>query len=193
MNRGAYLSVAVAFAVARGMPAQDSGAVKLRLSLEEGATVGRAAPPIVLPYATADSAGPASQPFDLAKELGHVVVLIFYPGNAAPASADNWRAIAAHAQPWLDAGVVVAGLGPDPLDAHVQFARRLQLPFKLLSDKSSAVARRYGVVRGKSARTMLVLIGRDGRVRYVDPAFAPRDTASYVHLDAAIQAAREAR
>ena len=79
-------------AIAREASAQDSSALKLRLSLEEGAHVGRRAPAVLLPYATADSAGPASQPFDLAKELGHVVVLIFYPGNAAPGAGDDWRA-----------------------------------------------------------------------------------------------------
>ncbi|MGH7584355.1 MAG: hypothetical protein ACREL5_14130, partial [Gemmatimonadales bacterium] len=78
----------------------------LRLSVQEGAHVGRKAPPIVLPYATRDSAGPTSQPFDLAKELGHVVIVVFYPGSGAlgagPPGAGpsaDWRAIAQHEGP----------------------------------------------------------------------------------------------
>jgi peroxiredoxin len=183
----------LALVIARGVSAQDSSALRLRLSLEEGAHVGRRAPAVLLPYATADSAGPASQPFDLAKELGHVVVLIFYPGAAEPGAGDDWRAIAANEPRPPSAGVVIAGISADSVAEQVRFARELQLPFKLLSDKSRAVARRYGAVRGRSIAPLLVVVGRDGRVRYVDPRFAPRSAESYVHLDVAIQAAREAR
>ena len=180
-------------AIARETSAQDSSALKLRLSLEEGAHVGRRAPAVLLPYATADSAGPASQPFDLAKELGHVVVLIFYPGNAAPGAGDDWHAIAAHEPRPPGGDVVVVGISADSVVGQVRFARELQLPFKLLSDRARAAARRYGAVRGRSIAPLLVLVGRDGLVGYVDTRFAPLAAESYVHLDAAIQAAREAR
>jgi peroxiredoxin Q/BCP len=173
--------------------AQDSGAVKLRLSLEEGAHVGRRAPAVILPYATADSAGPAGQPFDLAKELDHVVVLIFFPRDDAPGAAEDWRAIAAHEPPQPGGGVVIVGIAKDSIAAHVRFARELQLPFKLLSDPTRAVARRYGAVRGPEIAPLLVVVGRGGRVRYVDAQFAPRAAESYVHLDAAIRAAKELR
>lgn len=179
--------------VAPSAVAQDSGALRLRFSLEDGAHVGHRAPAVVLPYATADSVGPASQPFDLARELGHVVVLIFYPGDAAAGSADDWRAIAAHEQRPVGGGVVIAGISADSVARHVRFARQLQLPFKLLSDRSLAVARRYGAVRGRAIMPLLVVVGRGGRVHYVDAQFAPRLAGSYVRLDAAIQAAWESR
>jgi peroxiredoxin len=191
MTRWAFIPLIAA--LVHGAAAQDSGAVKLRLSLEEGAHVGRRAPALVLPYATADSAGPASQPFDLAKELGHVVVLIFYPRDDAAGAAEDWRAIAAHEPPPPGGGVVIVGIAADSIAAHVRFARELQLPFKLLSDRTRAVARRYGAVRGRESAPLLVVVGRGGQVRYVDPQFAPRAAASYVHLDAAIRAAKELR
>jgi peroxiredoxin Q/BCP len=183
----------LAAAVAHPAAAQDSGAVKLRLTLEEGAHVGHRAPAVVLPYATADSAGPAGQPFDLAKELDHVVVLIFFPRDAAPGAAEDWRAIAAHEPNPAASGVVLAGISADSVATHVRFARDLQLPFKLLSDRTLAVARRYGAVRGREIAPMLVVVGRGGQVRYVDAQFAPRSAESYVHLDAAIRTARELR
>lgn len=191
MNRWACVPLIVA--LAQGAAAQDSGAVKLRLSLEEGAHVGRRAPAVVLPYATADSAGPTTQPFDLAKELDHVVVLIFYLRDDAPGAAEDWRAIAAHEPPAPGGGVVIVGIAADSIAAHVRFARKLQLPFKLLSDRTRAVARRYGAVRGREISPLLVVVGRGGQVRYVDAQFAPRVAASYVHLDAAIRAAKELR
>ena len=191
MKRCAFiLLIAV---LAHGAAAQDSGAVKLRLSLEDGAHVGRRAPALVLPYATADSAGPATQPFDLAKELDHVVVLIFYPGDAVPGAVEDWRAVAAHEPPQRGRGVVIVGIAADSVAAHVNFARESQLPFKLLSDRTLGVARRYGAVHGREIAPLLVVVGRGGRVRYVDAQFAPRVAESYVHLDAAIRAAKELR
>jgi len=191
MNRWAFALLTMV--LAHEAAAQDSGAVKLRLSLEEGVHVGRRAPSLVLPYATADSAGPASQPFDLGKEVDHVVVLIFYPRDAAPGVAEDWRAIAAHEPTPAGGGVVIVGISADSVSAHVRFARELRLPFKLLSDRTLAVARRYGAIHGREIAPMLVVVGRGGRVRYVDPQFAPRVAESYVHLDAAIRAAKELR
>jgi peroxiredoxin len=184
------LLVATMLVVAGRAAAQDTSGVHVRLSLAEDAHVGHDAPPIVLPYATADSAGPRDQPFDLRKELGHVVVLVFYPGDASPGATDAWRTIVGHQPPLHGPNLVLAGISPDSIPAHVAFARAAVLPVKLLSDPHGAVARRYGVAPGKHAPFAAVVVGRDGTVRYIDDRFAPRNAASYVHLDAAVRAAR---
>jgi peroxiredoxin len=175
------------------LAAQDAGALHLRLSVEQGVHLGRQAPSIVIPYATRDSAGPASQPFDLAKELGHVVVLVFYPGDAVAGAADDWRAIMAHEASLAGTDVVLAGISADPVATQVRFAAQLALPFKLLSDNDWSVTRRYGAMRGKAARPLLIVVGRDGQVRYIDDRFAPRDAATWTRADAAIRATRAAR
>ena len=176
--------------MAHAASAQDSSALKLRLTLEEGAHVGRRAPPVVLPYATADSAGPVNQPFDLRKEIDRVVVLIFYPGDAAAGSADQWRAIAAH-EGGNGRDVLIVGISPDSIAAQVRFARELSLPFKLLSDRSLTVARRYGAVTGRAIVPFVVVVGRGGRLRFVDSAFDARSGQSFARLDAAIRSARK--
>lgn len=189
MNRWLpLLCVAVFVHAALG---QDSGAVRLKLALEDVVVVGRQAPPVVLPYATRDSVGPVTQPFDLTKELGRTVVLVFFPAVPGPAAVEAWRAIAAREGRWLDSGVVIAGVSADLPADQVRFAQQVALPFKLLSDKGSSVARRYGAAHTSAARYAVVVIGRDSRVRYVDTRFEPRTPASYVHLDAALRAARE--
>jgi peroxiredoxin Q/BCP len=86
--------------------------------------------------------------------------------------------------------VVVAGISPDSLESHVRFARELELPFKLLSDPELRVARQYGATDGNRMRRVVVVVGRDGIVRYVDPAFAALDPQSYLQLGAAVEAAR---
>jgi peroxiredoxin len=179
------LGVALPFGA---LHAQDSSAVKLHMTLEEGAHPGRPAPAIMLPYATADSAGPADQPFDLSKELGHVVVLVFYPGDASSRAVDDWQAFDRHEATRLARDVVFAGIASASVAAQLAFARRTASPFKFLADKDRLTIRRFGLTRAEFA---VVVVGRDNRITWVDPRFAPSDSAGYVALDAAITAARK--
>jgi peroxiredoxin Q/BCP len=167
--------------------------VPVRLRVADDVRVGQAAPQIVLPYATRDGVGPAAQPFDLRKELGLVVVLAFYPGDFTPGCAAEWRTLRDRAATLFGPDVVVAGISADSLDSHIRFARELDLPFKLLSDPRLSVARNYGVADGDRARRAVVVVGRNGVVRYFDPAFAALDPQSYTQLGAAVQAARKER
>jgi peroxiredoxin Q/BCP len=193
VRRLALLSVLL---VACGAPllAQDADQpIRLRLVLDEAPSVGRKAPALVLPYATRHGAGPADQPFALERELGRVVVLVFYPGNFTAASTAEWRALRERAATLAPEGVVMVGISTDSLASHVRFAADLDLPFKLLSDFDRAIIQRYGVADGPRARRAVVVVGADGTVRYVDPAFAVLDPDSYIHLAAEIRAAKESR
>jgi peroxiredoxin Q/BCP len=174
------------------LAAQDRP-VSVRFRLADEVRIGRAAPAVVLPYATRDGLGPADQPFTLAKELGRVVVLAFYPGDFTPGCTAEWRAFAERATTMFGDGVVLVGISNDSLATHQRFARELDLPFKLLSDPDLRVTRAYGAADGARARRVVVVIGRDGQVRHVDPAFAALDPQSYVQLGAAIEAARKER
>lgn len=167
--------------------------LRVRLAVEEAPRVGRKALPLVLPYATRDGSAPTDQPFDLARELGRVVVLVFYPGNFTPASTAEWQALRDRAATLLTPGVVVVGVSTDSVASHARFAAALDLPYKLLSDRDGAIIQRYGLFDGSRARRAVVVIGRDGTVRSVDPAFAALDPQSYVYLAAAIRAAQEIR
>lgn len=163
----------------------------VRLGLEDAPKVGRSAPPIRLPYATAQAIAAADQPFELGKELGNVVVIVFYPGELAPESAAWWRTLRERGDSLFGAGVVVVGVSADSLASQQRFAQELELPFKLLSDPDLRVARRYAAADANRIRRVVVVVGRDGRVRYVDPLFAVLDPQSYVHLATAIAAAKE--
>ena len=167
--------------------------LRLRLAVEDTPRVGRKAMPLVLPYATREGIGPADQPFDLSRELGRVVVLVFYPGNFTPSSTAEWQALRDRAATLLTPGVVVVGVSTESLASHARFAQALDLPYKLLSDRDGAIIQRYGLSDGSRAKRAVVVIGRDGTVRSVDPAFAALDPQSYIHLAAAIRAAQEIR
>jgi len=178
--------------VAAQNPQNNAAApVTIRLRAVDEVQPGHQAPPVVLPYATREGAGPADQPFDLRKELGRVVVLAFYPGDFTPGCTAEWRAFRDRAASLFGPEVVVAGISVDSIESHIRFARELDLPFKLLSDPDLVVARRYDAADGDQARRIVVVVGRDGLVRYVDPAFAALDPQSYLHLGAAVEAARK--
>ncbi len=168
----------------------ESSPVRLSLRVAEELRVGRPAPAVTLPYATAAGIGPADQPFELHRELGRVVVLAFYPGDFTPGCTAEWRAFRDRAATLFGPEVVVAGISGDSLESHVAFARQLELPFKLLSDAGLRVARRYDAADANRARRVVVVVGRDGLVRYLDRAFAALDPEAYVQLGAAVSAAR---
>jgi peroxiredoxin Q/BCP len=184
----AILLLGSAFAT---MASAQESPLKIKLALEDAPRVGRPAPPLTLPYATADGISPADQPFVLGKELGRIVVIAFYPGDFTDGCIAEWRAFRDRADTIFGAGVVVVGVSGDALASHQRFAQELKLPFKLLSDSGLVVARRYAAVDGLRAKRVVVVVGRDGRVRFVDAAFSAVDPESYAHLAAAVATAKE--
>lgn len=64
--------------------------------------------------------------------------------------------------------VVPFGVNPASADEHAAYARRLRLPFVLLSDPGRDVARRYQALRpdGDEIVRTVYLIDRDGVIRY---------------------------
>jgi thioredoxin-dependent peroxiredoxin len=81
---------------------------------------------------------------------GRKVVLYFYPKDSTPGcttEAEGFRdAVGAFEQ----AGAVVVGVSKDSVKRHDNFAGKLGLPFKLVSDADSDLCERYGVWKEKS-------------------------------------------
>ena len=65
-------------------------------------------------------------------------------------------------------GIRPFGVNPAPATSHADYARRLGLPFPLLSDPGLAITRAYGALRpdGAAIARSVVLIERDGTVAY---------------------------
>jgi peroxiredoxin len=183
MLAGAALCALSGVARAQG----DTTTLRLGLSLQNEPRVGQPAPGLKLPYATSAGAGPVDQPFDLSRELGHVVVLVFYPGDTSAVSIEEWRMIRDRRAEFDGPGVVFAGISRDSIPAQVRFSRDLDLWCKLLSDPDLTVTRRFGADHDTGGGRLVVVVGQDGIIRYVDAAFAALDPASYGHLAAAIR------
>lgn len=100
------------------------------------------------------------KPFRLADVLGESnVVLYFYPQDETPACTSEACAFRDEYDAFRQADAEVIGISSDPVESHKRFARRHDLPFRVLSDVDGEVRRRYGV-----PKTLGVL---PGRVSYV--------------------------
>ena len=114
---------------------------------------GDIAPDFILP----DQAG---KPVRLRDLLGDkTVVLYFYPKDETPGCVLEARAFRDSYAEFTAQGAEVVGVSSDSVKSHRRFIERHALPFRLLSDRDSAVRDLYGV-----ERTLGVL---PGRVTYV--------------------------
>jgi peroxiredoxin Q/BCP len=95
------------------------------------------------------------------------VLLVFYPGDDTPVCTRQLCDYRDNLDGFADLGVDVLALNPQKLDSHERFAKKHGLPFPLLSDPDRIVCNAYGAsgLLGMTKRA-LVLIGRDGRVRW---------------------------
>lgn len=64
--------------------------------------------------------------------------------------------------------VLPFGVNPASVERHADYARRLKLPFPLLSDSGLRISRAYGAVRplGAGISRSVVLVDRGGLVLY---------------------------
>ena len=187
----ALLGLALVAACTPPPAVQPGNEPRLGIVVVDPPVVGRRLPPLVLPYATRDGVGPADQPFDIARELGLVVVVSFCRLDFADECLAQWRQFRDQQATLFGANVVVTGVTTDSAAGAMRFAQDHQLPFKFLIDPAKEVAKRFGFTAGNSVRHTIVVVGRDGRVRYIDPRFASTDPTSYSKLAAAVNAAKE--
>ncbi|HEY8489231.1 MAG TPA: thioredoxin-dependent thiol peroxidase [Thermaerobacter sp.] len=117
---------------------------------------------------------------------GRKVVLYFYPKDDTPGCTREACSFRDDHSRLQEAGAVVLGISPDPVESHVRFRDKYGLPFPLLSDPDHQVAEAYGVWKEKRMygrtywgieRTTFV-IDEEGRVlaviRGVKPEEHPR-------------------
>ena len=95
------------------------------------------------------------------------VLLVFYPGDDTPVCTRQLCDYRDNLAIFADLAVDVLAINTQSLDSHEAFAAKHDLPFPILSDRSKEVCRAYGALGllGSTKRA-LVLIGRDGRVRW---------------------------
>ncbi len=122
--------------------------------------VGDRAPEFVLP-------GTDGKTYRLEEFEGFPVVLAFYPSDFSPVCTMQLRAYSSAIEDFRSYGAVMLGLSPQDVESHTSFKERLGIPFPLLADTESEVAKRYGVIGpvGFYRRSVFVL-DREHKISY---------------------------
>lgn len=124
-------------------------------------TVKELAPDFTLTDATGSS-------HSLHAHIGSPIVLVFYPGDMTPGCTMQLCALRDQYTKLTDAHIIVYGINPASAISHAAFQSKHQLPFPLLVDKGSKVAKLYGAVRQFLGLTLIrrtvVVISGDGHI-----------------------------
>jgi peroxiredoxin len=145
--------------------------------------VGAAAPDFTLPFATKDSI--SRMPIKLSDFEGkRVVVIAFYPADWSTGCTkevctmrDNFAALE-------NLNAEIFAISGDYVWSHHEWAKYQNLPFKLLSDHSHAVAKLYGSFNEKSMynkRTVFV-VDKHGAIAYENMAYSVADLEDFNKL-----------
>lgn len=122
-------------------------------------TNGNPAPDFNLPSANGEMVS-------LASFKGSWVVLYFYPRDDSPICTKQACNFRDDMQKLEKLGAKVVGISIDSGKSHVEFAKKYNLPFALLSDTNGAVASQYGALTNlgiiKMAKRYTYLIDADG-------------------------------
>jgi peroxiredoxin Q/BCP len=137
---------------------------------------GAVAPDFTLP----DQAG---HPVSLSGLRGQTVVLYFYPKADTPGCTTQACGVRDHRADYAQAGAVVLGVSPDPVERTAAFDQKYDLGFPLLADANHQVAEAYGVWVEKTrygrtymgAERTTFVIGPDGVVREVFRSVKPAE------------------
>lgn len=104
----------------------------------------------------------------------NIVVLFFYPKDSTPGCTKEACSFGENIARFRKKGAVILGLSKDNLNSHRKFIEKYDLPFPLLSDEDSAVAKAYGVHKQKSLygrkfwgiERSTFVIGKDGKIKH---------------------------
>lgn len=96
------------------------------------------------------------------------LVLYFYPKDETPGCTREACAFRDAFSDFADAGASVVGVSADDPASHRRFIERHHLPFTLLSDQKSELAKKFGVKKtfGILPGRVTFVIDRSGVVRY---------------------------
>ena len=139
-------------------------------------------------FALEDQAGKILRLADL---RGKWVLLYFYPKDDTPGCTREACGLRDNHAQIQKAGAVVVGISVDDVRSHAKFAKKYDLPFRLVADPNREVVREYGVWGKKKfmgrvyegTHRVSFLIDPKGRIAKVYPKVRPDDHAAEVLAD----------
>jgi peroxiredoxin Q/BCP len=131
-----------------------------------GPEVGDKAPDFTLPGLRLTDAGAERGEYTLSAQLGHPVVLAFYPGDETSMCTRQMCSYSSGMDEFAGLDATVWGISPQDLDSHESFARKNGLRQPLLADVEREVVRAYGIGLGSSLRRSVFIVDAAGVLRY---------------------------
>jgi peroxiredoxin Q/BCP len=154
------------------------------------AEVGKPAPEFTL--AGSDNTDAGRRDYSLADYRGHVVVLVFYPGDSTPVCTRQLNTYTEDIDSFTSVGAQVLAISPQSVASHDEFScKQGGFAFPLLADTDKAVGEAYGILGplGFYRRSVFV-VDAAGIVRYAHRAVAGLSFRSTEELVAAVTAAQ---
>ena len=76
---------------------------------------------------------------------GKKYVIYFYPKDFTPGCTTEAAEFARDYKKFKSAGIEIVGISPDDEESHKKFGEKMKVPFILLSDIDTEVAKKFGV------------------------------------------------
>ena len=76
---------------------------------------------------------------------GKKYVIYFYPKDFTPGCTTEAAEFARDYKKFKSAGIEIVGISPDDEESHKKFGEKMKVPFILLSDTETEVAKKFGV------------------------------------------------
>ncbi|MFP4311665.1 MAG: thioredoxin-dependent thiol peroxidase [Nitriliruptoraceae bacterium] len=132
-------------------------------------------------------------PVSLSALRGAPVLVYFYPKDDTSGCTTQACGIRDQWTEFEEAGAVVLGISPDPVDSHARFAAKHDLPHRLLADPERVAIDAYGAwgtkkMYGREYEGVIrssVLVDPEGTVAAVWPKVQPK-----AHADKVLSAIR---
>lgn len=149
-----------------------------------GPKVGDVAPDFALPYATKDTLI-LTPPLKLSELVGkHSIVLAFYPADWSGGCTKEVCTFRDNFSKVENLNAEVLAISGDYVFSHREWAKYHNLQFKLLSDHSHEVAKKYNSFNeqwGMNKRTVFV-IDKTGKIAYMNLKYDVRTPADFEKL-----------
>jgi peroxiredoxin Q/BCP len=128
--------------------------------------IGRTAPDFTLPAVQLVDGEVVRSDLTLSAELGHPVVLAFYPGDGTAVCTKQLCSYSSGLEAFTDLGATVWGISTQDLDSHEAFARKYQLRMPLLADTAHETVGAYGIGLGGMTRRAVFVVDANGVLRW---------------------------
>ena len=77
--------------------------------------------------------------------FGHANVVYFYPKDFTPGCTIEAEEFSRDYKKFKNADIEIIGISPDDEESHKKFGEKMKVPFILLSDTKTEVAKKFGV------------------------------------------------